>query len=180
MFRWSKYVKVYASYEFTIMNSVRRINSIHKLHILGICPSTSMPVTYTCMFQCSAVVVFTQTPHQYKNNSKIRKSTFSHHDIAMYMQATNMPFMYHIYATMQIFHMQLRQVCQNICLIWTHYNQQCDKEHWYTHFTLLAHATNMPAIFQMYVPLFCCCSVWKTPISAHWTQKKKKENIAST
>ena len=55
----------------------------------------------------------------------------------------------------------LRQLCQYICLIWTHYNQQCDQKHWYNplHNIGICPWTNMPPKLHIYIALHYHCSL---------------------
>ena len=53
----------------------------------------------------------------------------------------------------------MRQQCQDVCLIWTHCNQQCNQEHWYTYIHTIGISpwTNMPVTLNIAV-LLCCYS----------------------
>ena len=60
----------------------------------------------------------------------------------MYVPKTNMPpQMPYICHTHKLIHLHMRQLCQYICLIWTHCNQQCDQE---CRFTCTSHYWHMP------------------------------------
>ena len=73
----------------------------------------------------------------------------------------------------------IRQVCQYICLIWTDYNQQCDKEHWHTYISHYWHIPlNKCACHITHIcPTACYCSLHTDPILMHVSVKITKCNF---
>ena len=62
------------------------------------------------------------------------------HVTAMYVPESIMPLKSTYKPNMPISaHVPIWQLCQYIGFIWTHSNEQCNQEHWYTYFTLLAY-----------------------------------------
>ena len=94
---------------------------------------------------------------------KTQPTATSPYVIAMYGPATyillNMPYI-------KIGSCEHITNCQYKYLKWTHCNQQCDQEHWYTyipHYLNIA-LTNMPPPSHMYVLLHYYCGLHNDPI----------------
>ena len=83
--------------------------------------------THLCMYKQSCPLDVTST-------SKQETATFISNITLIYVPTTNMPLKCHSHIHSCA---DKKQVCQYKCLIWAHWNQKCDKEHCYTHFTLL-------------------------------------------
>ena len=81
------YVSIYASFDLTTNNSVTRITGIHTFHINTICLEQICLPHYTYMHHCTTTCI--QTPHY-------QKHVF--HSTAIFVPATYMPPIYHIYA----------------------------------------------------------------------------------
>ena len=137
-----------------------RNTGIHIFHIIGICPWTYMPaILYLYVPLYWYHILY--RPHITSHISKI-KPQLVFTMLLLYMCHQEIwPYMSHMPITLCA---HMKQLCQCICLIWSHWKQCHHNALVCIYFTLLLMPqTIMPATLHMHVPVHYYCGLKYRP-----------------
>ena len=138
---------------------------------------------------CSALLLQSQTNITLHIRTKTTNSNF-YLPFYIHICASNKyaPQISHKHHIWQLLHVQIwgnyahiytsyiKQLCPYIYLIWTHCNQFCDQDRWYTCIWHYWHMSlkRMPTIFHIYAPLHFFCSLHIDCTLLHTSIKNKE------